>query len=239
MNLEGPAVNSILEGSFQSDTTVPLFPETTRIIKRLGTPLNGLEPLPVNITKEEFQANYRIVKERTSSSVSGRHVGHYKAAVQDDTLSTIHSTMMSIPYKVGFSPERWRRVLARRLSHRMEDGELIPDMQYGSRPGKLCITPVLNKQLTHNIIIQTKRTAAIIENDAVGCYDRLMNPLLLLAMRWLGVPESLAKTLAYTWSQTSHSIKTAYGISKVNYQNTPNLPLFGPGQGSTVRIFTG
>jgi len=65
----------------------------------------------------------------------------------------------------------------------MEDINIIPDMQYGSRPGKLCISPVLNKQLTHDIVKQTRTTIAVIENDAVGCYDRLMNPLILLAMR--------------------------------------------------------
>jgi len=217
---------------------------------------------------EEFQSTYQIVKERTSFSVSGRHVGHYKAAVQDDTLSIIHSAMMSMPYAVGFSPEGWQQVvdvmserepgnpkihrqhiialiesdynqsqrilIAWRLSHHMEDMQLIPDMQFGSRPGKLCMTPVLNKQLTHNIINQTKQTAAVIENDAVGCYDQLMNLLLLLAMHWLGIPRTLTLSIARTWSHTLHSIKTAYGISSVTYKNTPTTPLFGPGQGSTT-----
>jgi hypothetical protein len=127
-----------------------------------------------------------------------------------------------------------RILLARRLSHRMEDLMLIPDMQYGSRSGKLCITPVLNKQLTHDIVRQTKRTVAVIENDAVGCYDRLMNPLVLLAMRWLGVPDSVTKSVAHTWSGTSHSIKTYFGISPITYTNSPQTPLFGPGQGSTT-----
>jgi len=126
-----------------------------------------------------------------------------------------------------------QRILnACRLSHRMEDHRLVPDMQYGSLPGKLFITPVLNKQLTHDIIWQTKCTAAIIENDAVGCYDRLMNPLLLLTMRRLGVGESVAKSLCLTWSTTRHAIKTQYGVSTLTYSNTPDAPLFGPGQGS-------
>jgi len=217
---------------------------------------------------QEFQSNYKVVKEKTSSSVSDRHVGHYKAAALDDTLSLIHSMMMTIPYKIGFSPQRWRNIIdvmlekelgnpklhrlhiialiesgynqsqriliARCLSHRLEDHQLVPDMQYGSRPGKLYITPVLNKQLTHDIIRQTKRTAAMIENDAVGCYNRLMNPLLLLTMRRLGIGESVAKSLSLTWSTTIHAIKTQYGVSTLTYSNKPDAPLFGPGQGSTT-----
>jgi hypothetical protein len=116
----------------------------------------------------------------------------------------------------------------------MEDINIIPDMQYGSRPGKLCISPVLNKQLTHDVVRQTRTTIAVIENDALGYYDRLMNPLILLAMRWLGVPESLARSIAQTWSQTTHFIKTQFGVSTSSYRNTPQTPLFGPGQGSTT-----
>jgi len=74
----------------------------------------------------------------------------------------------------------------------------------------------------------------VIENDAVGCYDRLMNPHVLLAMRCLGVPDSLACSIALTWSHTSHFIKTQFGVSTVTYCNTPQTPLFGPGQGSTM-----
>lgn len=127
-----------------------------------------------------------------------------------------------------------RILIARHLSHRMEDHHLVPDMQYGSHPGKLCITPVLNKQLTHDIIRQTKQTAAIIENDAVGCYDRLMNPLLHLAMCRLSITESMAQSLGLTWSSTIHAIKTQYGVSSITYSYAPSTPLFGPGQGSTT-----
>jgi hypothetical protein len=53
-------------------------------------------------------------------------------------------------------------------------------------------------------------------------------------MRWLGVPESLARSIAQTWSQTTHSIKTQFGVSTSSYSNNPQTPLFGPGQGSTT-----
>jgi hypothetical protein len=249
MTLEGPAAEDILRGTFVPDPEVTFLPETERILKYLSAPPDkGRQTFPTLITPEDFKSNYNIVKERTSSSVSGRHVGHYKAATKDDGLSTMHSLMISLPYIVEFSPTRWRKVvdvmlekepgnpkihrlriialiesdynqsqrilLARRMTHKMEDTNLIPDMQYGSRPGRLCISPVLNKHLTHNIIRQTKQMAAIIENDAVGCYDRLMNPLLLLAMRRLGVPDTLAKSIGLTWSHNTYA--RAVVLSRLN-----------------------
>jgi len=61
-----------------------------------------------------------------------------------------------------------------------------------------------------------------------------MNPLLLLAMRRLGVPETMTKSLGLTWSNTRHAIKTQYGVSTIAYTNEPSTPLFGPSQGSTT-----
>jgi hypothetical protein len=111
MNLEGAASASLLEGSFSVEPGVTLLPETHRMLKRLSTPLKCKSSFPTIITQNEFQTTYRIVKERTSSSVSGRHVGHYKAAAQDDDISSVHAVMMSLPYTVGFSLTRWRKIV--------------------------------------------------------------------------------------------------------------------------------
>jgi hypothetical protein len=64
-----------------------------------------------------------------------------------------------------------RILLARRLIHHMEDAKLMHDMQYGSRPSRMCISPVLNKVLSFDIVRQTKVNGAFIENNAIGCYD--------------------------------------------------------------------
>ncbi len=54
---------------------------------------------------------HKVVNEASSSSPSGHHVGHYKAAAKDPLLSEKHAAMMSVPYMASFSPKRWRKVI--------------------------------------------------------------------------------------------------------------------------------
>jgi hypothetical protein len=126
-----------------------------------------------------------------------------------------------------------RIVLARCLTHHMEDKQMMPDMQYGSRPSKLCIRPVLNKVISYDVIRQTKVCGAFIENDAIGCYDRLVNSIVFLELWYLGIPIQLLKTIQDPWNNAVHHIKTKYGCT-ATYSNTCAKPLFGPGQGSTT-----
>jgi hypothetical protein len=122
----------------------------------------------------------------------------------------------------------------RPVMHHLEDNKLLPEMQHGSRPAKLCITAVLNKQLQLDFKRYQKTPIAYIENDAIGCYDRVVNPLVLLFLRKLGVPSNSIQSLADTWGQTYHNVKALYGVSEACYQNSLEYFLFGPGQGSTI-----
>jgi hypothetical protein len=60
---------------------------------------------------------------------------------------------------------------------------MLPGMQFGSKPGQRCTSAVLKKVLCHDHIRMLKQTAVFVENDAVGCYDRLINNLILMVLK--------------------------------------------------------
>jgi hypothetical protein len=126
-----------------------------------------------------------------------------------------------------------RIIIGHRLLHHMNDNGMLPQMQHGSVPGKHCLSAVLKKVFSHDYIRLTKTSGAFIENDAVGCYDRLVNNLVLMLIVKLGLPRSVAACIGELWDNVVHLIKTIYGISLVSYGSTDLQPLYGPGQGST------
>jgi hypothetical protein len=62
---------------------------------------------------------------------------------------------------------------------------IISDHQYG-RAHATCMTPVLNKLLTVQLLIQKRTEGIVFDNDAKGCYDRIINGVALASLRRLG-----------------------------------------------------
>ena len=62
------------------------------------------------VTLTMFKNTFGGLSEKKSSSNSGRHIGHYKAALECEIAMEIHCRMMSIPFKHGIAPDRWTRV---------------------------------------------------------------------------------------------------------------------------------
>jgi hypothetical protein len=164
------ARHKLLRGEPIPEVLYPLLqPETIQLLRTISS-TSQTTPNPqveVDISIEAFQSCYRAGKENTSSSPSGRHVGHYKAAFTCDALSALHVTMMTILFQAGFPPKWWQRIIdilleknpgnarihrlhilslvesdfnqavciiiTRQLTFHMEDNNMIPAMQYGSR----------------------------------------------------------------------------------------------------------
>lgn len=246
-NGDTAAASNLINGILPSNISTLMY-ETQQVLQTLSNPCPRTETDAI-ITMEAFRDSYKIAKETTSSSPSGRHIGHCKAVIQEPSLSALHAAMMSIPFQTGIVPERWRRVtdimlekspgdsrchrlriialfesdlnhakrilIGRKVSHLLEDTKMLSEMQYGSRPGKRCISAVLKKVLQHDHIRLQKSTAAFVENDATGCYDRLINSLILMVLNKLGLPSTTTSFLGNLWNSTIHLIKTIYGTSTI------------------------
>jgi len=85
------------------------LPETIRILQSLANYSPAVKGTAV-ITPAEFVSAYSNMSEQTSSSPSGRHIGHYKAVLDNPLLVQLHSRMMSIPFHNSTSVRARRAV---------------------------------------------------------------------------------------------------------------------------------
>jgi hypothetical protein len=96
---------------------------------------------------------------------------------------------------------------------------IISDHQYG-RAHATCMTPVLNKLLTVQLLIQKRTEVIVFDNDAKGCYDRIINGVALASLRRLGYSKESVKMLGLLWAQMEHHMCTGFGVSDKTYGST-------------------
>ena len=103
------AAKRILAGDYQcpegTDDYTRWFVETMKRSRQY-------DPLDVEITKEDFVQYWKRAKEGTSSSLSGLHFGHYKAASECSFMSEVHALTCQLAYGSGFSLTRWQAGLS-------------------------------------------------------------------------------------------------------------------------------
>ena len=103
---ETPPSQALLQGQeIQADFLAPHVRDFLTSIQRLpGDP----SPTKLSVSKEDFQDYWTKAKEDTSSSFSGLHFGHWKAAAKDDYLSEVHALFCEMTYGSGFALPRWK-----------------------------------------------------------------------------------------------------------------------------------
>ena len=87
------------------DVDAPTTLVLEEIIRLFGTLQEGHSEIILEV--EEFKYYWKRVWEKTSSSISGIHFGHYKSAVYSPPLSDLLARKITLIAKCGCPPERW------------------------------------------------------------------------------------------------------------------------------------
>jgi hypothetical protein len=86
--------------------------------------------------------------------------------------------------------------------------------------------------LTIQLLIQKKVNGIVFDNDAKGCYERIISGISLATLRRLGYSRNSVRMLGLLWAQMQNHICTGFGVSKDTYRSSADKMLYGIGQGS-------
>jgi hypothetical protein len=107
---------------------------------------------------------------------------------------------------------------------------VISNHQYG-RSDKTCISPILNKLLIIQLLIQKKVNGILFDNDAKEYYDMIVSGVSLATLRRLGYSRNSVRMLGLLWAQIQHHICTRFGVSRNTYGSSIEKLLYGTVQG--------
>jgi len=102
----GPAATQILEGTYQCPPDTDDY--TRKFIAALQWPASHPELVSSILTPEAFCSHWKRAKEKTSSSISGLHFGHYKAASHSYDIASLHSRFTQLVFMTGISLSRYQ-----------------------------------------------------------------------------------------------------------------------------------
>ncbi len=109
---------------------------------------------------------------------------------------------------------------------------ILQEESFGSTPGKMATSAVLQKILTVDQLRLERRAGGIFDCDASGCFDRILPPLASVHMRAMGLHQSIGTLVARLMFQARRYVKTHHGVSKRNIRTTKKNVLHGIGQGN-------
>ena len=105
LTADTPMAQNLLQGTYQPTSVEEEYAIAflQQIYHRGTSP-----PISLHITTVDYISYWKKAREDTSSSISGRHFGHYKASATNPTLTYIHTAMCNMSYGKGFPLTRWK-----------------------------------------------------------------------------------------------------------------------------------
>jgi hypothetical protein len=105
-----PAAAAVLSGTYiphdGCDSATKLL---LREISTINSLFDGIDPGRAEITMEDFTDYWKKRNEKTSSSYSGRHIGHYKAPIEDMSIAVLHCASLNLALRRGIPLSRWSK----------------------------------------------------------------------------------------------------------------------------------
>jgi hypothetical protein len=98
-----------------------------------------------------------------------------------------------------------------------EHEDIFYEFQFG-RPNQTCPSTIILKQLTIDSFVLTKNHGIIIDKDATGAFDRVINGIALIALRSLAFYLMVTRMIGLAWRNRKCYIKAVFGIYTSYYQ---------------------
>ena len=95
---------SILDGKFTSDPKMDIY--TNKFLTFIGK-CRKLTTFSADVLRQDFIDFWKGAKEKISSSISGRHFGHYNVASRSEKLSEIYSSFQHVASKLRVQLKIW------------------------------------------------------------------------------------------------------------------------------------
>jgi len=111
---------------------------------------------------------------------------------------------------------------------------LAPE-QFGSRKNHRSIDLAVNKVLTNDFLHHTKSPGVICADDTKSCYNLIIHPSAILAMRRQEVPKAAMTCLFNTLQEAKHQVCTAFGDLDTHFGGNDIIPMHRVCQGNGSR----
>ena len=100
------------------------------------------------------------------------------------------------------------------MSHLWENGERRLGT-YATETGGSTHLAIISRVWAYNLARIKRCPIATLDNDSIGCYDRMAPPLLSLLLRRGGMPDELTRTFIHQLLFRQRRVHTAYGLSEM------------------------
>ena len=149
---------------------------------------------------------------------------------KDDDNIKLHRTRVIHIYEADYNlilGLKWRMAL-----YQAEALKMLNEGQYGSRPKRNAVDPVMLEELQFEISRISRRMLIQTNYDASACYDRIIPNLAMIASQKFGVNPKVTLTNATTLQKARYHVRTDLGLSSTSFGHEPEAPIYGIGQGA-------